>query len=124
MRPLDDATAERLIRLLGMLGSRFDGEIANAGRKASDLLRQHGLQWSDVIAPSLVPPDPPPRSEMPDFDDVDWEDAHGLCFARRHQLGERERSFLESLSEWEGDLTPKQEKWLRDIYARLTRGRR
>ena len=38
-----------------MLGSRFDGEIANLGREASELLRQHGLQWRDmIVAPTIA----------------------------------------------------------------------
>jgi hypothetical protein len=34
---------ERLIKLLGMLGSAHDGERAAAGLKAHDLIRRHGF---------------------------------------------------------------------------------
>jgi hypothetical protein len=40
---------DRLRKLLGMLGSDYDGERAVAGRMASDLLRQHRLTWADVV---------------------------------------------------------------------------
>jgi hypothetical protein len=40
----------RLVRLLGMLGSDFNGERANAGRLADTLVRSLGLRWDDVIA--------------------------------------------------------------------------
>jgi hypothetical protein len=126
-RPLDPQVCDRLIKLLGMTDSKHDGERAAAGLKANKLLRRCGLRWDDVICVPCAESDeqdPPPRSEMPDFDDIDWDDALGLCLARRHQLRDRERAFLESIAEWEGDLTPKQLKWLGDIYARLTRGRR
>ena len=70
----------------------------------------------------LVPSDPPSRSRAtPDFDEIDWEDALGLCLDRRFQLRERDRAFVESLESWEGEPTPKQLKWVGDIYARLTR---
>ena len=40
----------RLVRLLGMLGSDFNRERANAGRLADTLVRSLGLRWDDVIA--------------------------------------------------------------------------
>jgi hypothetical protein len=46
--PSDKRT--RLVRLLGMLGSDFNGERANAGRLADTLVRSLGLRWDDVIA--------------------------------------------------------------------------
>lgn len=39
----------RLVRLLGMLGSDHDGEIANAGRMAHRLVQSLGLSWTDII---------------------------------------------------------------------------
>ena len=57
MNALAEADRDRLARLLGMLGSDFDGEVANAGRLADRLVRNAGLTWPDVLAPSLPPPD-------------------------------------------------------------------
>jgi hypothetical protein len=45
----------KLIKLAGMLGSSFDGEIANAGRMATDILREHGTTWAEVLTPSCQP---------------------------------------------------------------------
>jgi len=56
---LDPSTLQRLIRLLGMLGSAHDGEVANAGRLADRLIRQHGVTWAQVVLPVLVKPAPP-----------------------------------------------------------------
>jgi hypothetical protein len=39
--------------------------------------------------------------------------------ARHHELRPRDQHFVESLNEWRGEPTPKQLKWLRDIYERL-----
>lgn len=44
---------ERLLRLLRMTESDRDAEALIAIRKTNDLLRAHGLDWSDVV-------DPPP----------------------------------------------------------------
>ena len=57
MNALAEADRERLARLLGMLGSAFDGEVANAGRLADKLVRGAGLTWPDIIAPALPSPD-------------------------------------------------------------------
>ena len=45
---------ERLIKLLGLLGSDHNGEIAAAGRVADALIRDAGVTWADVIAPETV----------------------------------------------------------------------
>jgi hypothetical protein len=45
---------ERLIKLLGLLGSDHNGEIAAAGRTADALIRDAGVTWADVIAPETV----------------------------------------------------------------------
>jgi hypothetical protein len=47
---LAPAQAQRLIKLLGLLGSDHDGEVAAAGRHADRLVRESGLTWSDIIA--------------------------------------------------------------------------
>jgi hypothetical protein len=118
---LDPQVCDRLIKLLGMTGSKHDGERAAAGLKANELLRRCGLRWDDVICvPWLEPPDPGHL----DFDTIGWEDALGLVLVRRHELRERDRHFVESLNDWPGEPTAKQLKWLRDIFERLTGGRR
>lgn len=50
---------DKLARVLGMLGSAHDGEIAAAARAADALVRQSGLTWFQVInAPEGVPARP------------------------------------------------------------------
>jgi len=41
---------DRLAKLLGMCGSHHEGERANAARMASDMVREAGLTWPEVLA--------------------------------------------------------------------------
>lgn len=47
MLPLKDK--ERLIQLLGMIGSTFDGEVLNAARLARRILYDYKLSWREVV---------------------------------------------------------------------------
>jgi hypothetical protein len=44
-----DLDLAKLAKLLGMLGSTGDGEVANAGGLADRLVRDAGMVWSDFI---------------------------------------------------------------------------
>jgi hypothetical protein len=44
-----DLDLVRLARILGMTGSDRDGESANAGRKATAMIRAAGMEWSDFV---------------------------------------------------------------------------
>lgn len=58
--PLSPAERQKLVRILGMLGSDHDGERAAAAALASRLVRDKGLGWDDVIAA-----DGPGRQQAP-----------------------------------------------------------
>jgi hypothetical protein len=62
---MNDADRNRLIAILGMLGSASAGERDNAARLAEQFRHQHGVTWSDVLAPKVifVPTAPPPDPE-------------------------------------------------------------
>ena len=45
---------DRLVKLLGMLGSDQDGECVSAARKAEKLRKRLGLTWNDLIVPAQV----------------------------------------------------------------------
>jgi len=49
MPPLSSAERNRLVAILGRLGSDYDGERAAAGLLAARLLRDRGLCWDDLI---------------------------------------------------------------------------
>ena len=103
---------DKLRKLLGMLGSDYDGERAVAGRMASDLLRQHKLIWADVLGPGIEV-QVGPRVRV-------WHEPRGHreaaaeCMAWREILTDWERDFLRSISSrWY--LSSRQEKCLARI---------
>jgi hypothetical protein len=102
---------ERLIKLLGMLGSAHDGERAAAGLKAHELIRRYGLTWSDILLATPSSPPPPPK--------LGWRDKVAACEEHRHCLNSRERAFVFSLARWRGTPTEKQLAWLQRIYENL-----
>jgi hypothetical protein len=102
---------KRLVQLLGMLGSDFDGERANAGRLAHRLLVEHDLRWDDVVVSAIaVPVNAAPRTER---------DVVGDCIVRDWLLDGWEKRFLQSLAEWAGAYTVKQRLKLDEIARRL-----
>ena len=48
-KPIDHEFRDRLVKLLGMLGSSGDGEVVNAARMAEDLRLKLKLTWPDLI---------------------------------------------------------------------------
>jgi hypothetical protein len=96
---------ERLLKLLGMLGSAFDGERAAAGLKAHEFIKRHGLQWTDIIVVT------PPK--------IGWREKVRACEAHLHLLSDKERAFLRTMPTWRGTPTDKQLGWLDRIYENL-----
>ena len=46
---LPPALADRLVKLLGMVGSERDGEALNAARLADKMVHEAGLTWASVV---------------------------------------------------------------------------
>jgi hypothetical protein len=106
------AERERLVKLLGLLGSEHDGEIANAGRMADRFVKNQGLTWDELIVPARD------RAGL-----WDWRSAAREVLAS--ELGsDWERNFCWSLiARWRGPvLTARHEQTLRRIFE--TRCRR
>ena len=118
---------KRLAQLLGMLGSDFDGEILNAARLATKLLKAAGKSWPDILNGH---PSPAPLSEeeMKIIWDAGYKQGHaqGLADAKGirgsnhqivaqllagdYQLNEWEENFLTSISRrGPGELSDKQQ---------------
>ena len=97
--------AERLCKLLGLLGSSHDGEIAAAGRKAHQLLRGLGLTWPDVIA---LPP-------------TSWHELAAACAKYPDLLTPRELSFVSNMARTQRLPTDRQIRWLESIFLRIHR---
>ncbi|PWT71764.1 MAG: hypothetical protein C5B59_17445 [Bacteroidetes bacterium] len=137
----DQAWKDRLIRLLGMLGSSFDGERANAGKMANDMLKKAGLTWEDVISVNVKQkqkeyahakypweegfyqsgnyyrnPDPNPEEEISDLQMAD------ICDTYQQYLSEWEKGFLKSIIDRldaELPLTMRQHRTLVNIYKKV-----
>src|SRR5262249_22208276 len=102
-RALMNQAREHLCKLLGMLGSDPDGEVAAAGRKAHDHIKRLGLTWAEVIVQ--------PAAE--------WQHMAIACRAHLHLLNARERDFLNNIARLRRPPSDKQIVWLESIYARL-----
>ena len=117
--PLDVSTAQRLVRLLGMLGSAHDGEVANAGRMADRLIRERGLTWPQIIALGPTPPATfPPLSREP-ATALEWRQL--AVWIKRNfadQLNPREYEFVVHMAAWRSMPSPKQQQWLSAIAQR------
>jgi hypothetical protein len=124
MDRLDPGAIERLIKLLGMLGSAHDGERAAAGLKAHEFIKRHGLSWSDIIRlPISIGEHGGHESDREsDFRyGMSWRQQREFCLRHIDRLTPREFGFLDSLRTWRGPLTVKQQTWIDGIYARLCR---
>lgn len=115
MSALAEADRHRLTRLLGMLGSDFDGEVASAGRLADKMVRAAGLTWPDIIAPALPSPAPDPRADPLRGD---WRTAAAACQRYPHLTDQWETKFLSNLGRFPR-LSAKQHGILTQIVTRL-----
>jgi hypothetical protein len=88
---LSPAERNRLVALLGMLGSSHDGEVTNAGRLAARMVRSKGLGWDQLVAGQAVQSyRPPPRPAPAGDARADLE----LAARHSHRLTEWELSFV------------------------------
>ena len=119
---LDPRVLDRLVKLLGMLGSNHDGERAAAALKANALMREHGLVWSDVI-PTPIPNNHHRTNGAKDLKQdnqkIDWREMRDYCARWSGLLRPREQEFIDNIEGWQGALTPKQRDWLTAIYNRI-----
>jgi hypothetical protein len=87
----------KLVKVLGMLGSDHDGEIAAAGRRANTMVKRAGLTWGDVIAPAAPASNashrPPRRWRNP----ATPSDAAALCLQWPDVLTGWEADFCRSI---------------------------
>jgi hypothetical protein len=107
--PLD---RERLVKLLGMLGSEHDGEVVTAARRADALVRRAGLTWHDVVAAN---------DAQLQHDPVGFGVANEIrfCLLHRHRLTAWEQTFLASLRHQGAPLSPRQRNRLNSIVDKL-----
>jgi hypothetical protein len=92
-------------KLIPRLASDHDGEVVATARAIERVLKAAGRDWHD-LANAIQPIA------------TDWRSLARFCASNQQSLSDREVNFIVSISRlhW---LTEKQEKWLRDIAARL-----
>jgi hypothetical protein len=118
MTALDPRLADRLAKLLGMLGSDHAGERAAAGLKASELLKANRLTWRDVVAIAAGGADKSVSTEQED----DIADKIRFAVERIDLLNSWERGFITSI-QGRTYLSDKQERKLDEILDKLGGGR-
>jgi hypothetical protein len=92
MMPLTPADLNKLVGVLGMLGSEHAGERDNAARLADRLVRGKGLEWAQLLAPKPAAPTPPPAPAS-----CSVEADLRVCRAYPGLLNNWERGFLRGL---------------------------
>jgi hypothetical protein len=88
---------ERLARVLGMLGSAHDGEIAAAGRMAHAMIRGARITWAEVLNPALPIREPLSRTERLE-----------LCLGYEDMLTDWEAQFVAGIRRQRRPWSPKQ----------------
>ena len=109
---------DRLAKVAGLLGSANDGERSAAAYRATQILRDCGLTWRDVIEAA----GPRGSREVASSAVADLalqREQLNYCLARQLRLNQWERKFLQALSQWRGRLTEKQHWRLEEIYLKL-----
>ena len=89
--------ADKLVKVLGMLGSAHDGEVAAAGRRATAMVKVAGLTWAQVIAPATPAPQPPHRPARRWRRVISPTDGAALCLQWPEALTGWEAGFCRSI---------------------------
>jgi hypothetical protein len=122
---LSSQDRERLSKILGMLGSKYDGERASAAMMATNVIKQRGLTWGLILQVERDfqsnrrrqgAHEPPPKG---------WVADAKRCQAASERMTEWEREFIVSIlskaQQWP-NLTEKQASVLHGIVAKLFGG--
>lgn len=91
---------KRLVKVLGMLGSRHDGEALNAARNAHAMLAHAKMTWAELLDVKLgEEPEPLPQEDAPTakptdkFDDPDYPEMLKLVLKLKNLDAESKKRF-------------------------------
>lgn len=114
MPTLTSAERNKLVGILGMLGSAHDGERSAAAALASRMVRERGLSWDILILGGGGHQGGGKASDGPGAGPA-WRDA--LAFCQRHQssLSDWEVYFIRGLRDRRTVPTPRQAAKLHQI---------
>ena len=130
VRPLPPAVRARLDKLMLMLGSANDGERSIAAGMITALLKEHGLDWHDVVGsigqPTPAAPHPPPpkpKSEPGQKSMTAAELKQLVHLILRSPINARSRQFLAGMMDRadiydEVHFSDKQWLWICDLARR------
>lgn len=80
-RKITDRHVDRLAKILGLLGSDYEGERATAAHMADRMVRAAGLTWFDVVAGRFaVDPEENTRRKKHKQEPPPYADAVARCF--------------------------------------------
>ncbi|MEO1102907.1 MAG: hypothetical protein AAFW98_04120 [Pseudomonadota bacterium] len=116
----------KIKQLIPLLASNQDGEVVAAVRAINRTLSQQGLDFHDLAAAACVSATAkgPTSTRASDLDPEEWREVVLFCADRRARLSNREAAFVTSILyrvSQNREPTPKQAKWMFDIYDRLRR---
>jgi hypothetical protein len=94
---LTPALASKLVKVLGMLGSDHDGEVAAAGRRADAMVKGAGLTWDDVIVPAAPKPEQRRRQPRRWREPGSPSDTAAMCLLYSEVLTDWETNFCRSI---------------------------
>jgi hypothetical protein len=112
MGALTEQDAKLLAKILGRLGSDFDGERAAAAAIAWRFIRERKLSWDEVLAPNMS--DGGQHRSYPETSRPsrgDWYPFAKHCLEvgeDGYLITDWERGFLKSILRWSRPLTDKQ----------------
>jgi hypothetical protein len=99
---------------LGRRAGPFLSVSGGIGSSQKGNLRRSPHRWPDIIAVERAP-----TTVAADGGEISWRAMLRVCHDCSDELSVKERGFIDTLSRWRGAPTPKQIKWLTDIYERL-----
>jgi hypothetical protein len=103
-------------KLIRLLASDQDGEVVASARALHRTLRNAGLDFNDLGQMIEAPTRPYQRTADPNSD---WHAMARACAEYVHELSDRERSFVRSMTKWRGEPSEKQLDWLIAIFERI-----
>ena len=121
MAPIPPAVVNRLAKVAGLLGSSHDGERSAAAYRATEILREHGLTWRELVelaAKGAAPAEPimieREATDLP----VPWRKAAHACLHTVWALSAWERRFVQQIVS-RPQISAKQRAILAKLYAKV-----
>ncbi|RVJ23444.1 hypothetical protein [Sinorhizobium medicae] len=105
-------------KLVLLLSSDHDGEIVAAARALGRALKKMGKDWHWLAGLIDGDHEPPRQQRRRETVEDHQAAAEWLLKTVRQHLRENEIDFLETMQDWRGDPTPRQQAWLEKICRR------